>query len=221
MSSGLTIGFRLRRSRRAIPGPGASSCRSRKRRKTRSKKARCSASVRIWKSGSTPASIGRSRRMVAQKAWMVPMDASSIWESAASSRAVAAAPSGPAAACSIRSSRPWRIRSLSSPAAFSVKVIAATCPIRAVSTAIISTTRSTTDVVFPVPAAASTISVVSWSRRMRSRAAASGSALTADPGSRRLRRGRRRTRPGPSSARAPRAAGRRPGGSRSSRTPGR
>ena len=106
---------------------------------------------------------------------MVPMDASSSWESATSSRPLRAPAAGSCSSSSIRDSSPCRIRSRNSPAAFSVKVMAAICPIRAVPAATISTTRLTTEVVLPVPAAASTISVVSWSRRMRSRPARSGS----------------------------------------------
>ncbi len=71
--------------------------------------------------------------------------------------AVRASPSRCARACSISS----RSRSFSSPAAFSVKVTATISPMRARPSASVFTIRATSSVVLPVPAAASTTSVVS------------------------------------------------------------
>ena len=156
-----------RRRMRRTPGPGSASTASNQRSKARSRSVRATSSGATSKSGSTPASTGRSRRRSAQKEWIVPMRASSSCGSAPvrSWRASAGRPGS----CRARSISP-RSRSFSSPAAVSVKVTA-TMPSRRPRPAMrTATMRPTSSVVLPVPAAASTTSVVSRSPRMRSRA---------------------------------------------------
>src|SRR5665648_105482 len=75
------------------------------------------------KAGSTPASTGYSRSRRPAKPWMVLMGASSR---AARALSIASAAAEPASACVARASNSSRTRWRSSPAAFSVNVIAAT-----------------------------------------------------------------------------------------------
>jgi hypothetical protein len=104
------------------------------------------------KSGSTPASAAYVRTIAWQKAWIVEICARSSEPSAAE---ITSAFSG---SSRISVSRPPRTRSRSSPAARSVKVIAA---IWSIGTPLQTseTMRSTSARVLPVPAPASTKSV--------------------------------------------------------------
>ena len=137
-------------------------------RRTRSS---CSSSSR--KSGSMPASIGRSRRSRAQKELIVPMKTRSRPVRAASSRS-RTAPSF--AASRARSSSTWN-RPRSWAAALRVKVTAASVPISVRPVASRAIMRSTRLFVLPEPAPASTRNVVSRSRTILSRAGWSGGRL--------------------------------------------
>ena len=147
-----------RRRARRTPSGGSASCSCNQRPNASSNRRAEAGSVSTSKSGSTPASTGRSRNRSAQNPWMVLTCASSRPVSARLSR-VRVSESG-AAALRARSSRA-RSRSFSSPAAFSVNVTATICPTVARPSARIVTIRPTSSVVFPVPAAASTIRVSS------------------------------------------------------------
>ena len=124
MATGAARGGRPRTDPRARAGTT---------RGTRGRRAarRCG-SVRTSKPGSTPASTGRSRRRSAQKPWMVETCASSRCSSASSSSATSrGACSTAQPRCGSRASgldrafsSSLRIRSFSSPAAFSVNVTA-------------------------------------------------------------------------------------------------
>ena len=151
-----------RRSDRRTPPRGWASCSCSHDENTSSKRPSACVSVRTANAGSTRASTGRSRRRSAQNVWMVLMCASSKSCTASSSSALAA--DFGAAFARDRSSSSRR-RSFSSPAAFSLNVTATISPIAARLFSISATMRPTSSVVLPVPAAASTMSVVSSCRR--------------------------------------------------------
>src|ERR1019366_9597423 len=132
-------------------GLGADSRRSVQRRKTPAKTRRASGCANSWKTGSMRASTGRRRSSCAQKACMVPMKARSRLRAASARRWRTSASTSRAR----RRSSSCRTRSFMLPAAACVKVTA-TMVSTGVPAAMTSTMRSTSAVVFPVPAEAST-----------------------------------------------------------------
>src|ERR1039458_5143531 len=154
-SSGSPLSRSARQASRARArdraGEGAERRRSVQRRKTPAKTRRASGWASSWKTGSMRASTGRRRRSCAQKAWIVPMKARSRLRAASARRFWTA---GLASRARRRSSS-WRTRSFMLPAAACVKVTA-TMVSTGVPAAMTSTMRSTSAVVFPVPAEAST-----------------------------------------------------------------
>src|ERR1019366_912852 len=132
-------------------GAGADKRPSVQRRNTRAKTRSASACASSWKSGSMRASTGRRRSSCAQKACMVPMKARSRLRAASARRWRTSASTSRAR----RRSNSWRTRSFILPAAACVKVTA-TMVSTGVPAAMTSTMRSTSAVVFPVPAEAST-----------------------------------------------------------------
>ena len=189
-----------------VPGEGSPSWASRSSQASHHSResVRSRAAVSSEKSGSRPASRGRSRRRRAQKAWIVPMKPRSIPRSAAWSRSSSAVPEAARAASS---SAFWN-RSLSSPAAFRVKVTATRdstgTPVRTR-----ATIRPTSAVVLPDPAPASTRRLISRSPPIRARAAASGRLIRPPPtvAGRRASDRRGRRAPGPPHRTRPRASG--------------
>ena len=154
-----------RASARRNASDPASSFRWNHRSKARERRRLASGSVSSSKSGSMRASTGRSRRICAQKPWMVPMAASSR-RSSASSRCARSWGSAQAARALSSSSRS---RISSSPAALWVKVTA-TIWCTGVPVANTRTMRRISSEVLPVPAEASTIRLSPRELRMRSRA---------------------------------------------------
>ena len=140
---------------RRRPRPGARTATPpRPRRTARS----ASASSAVRKPGTTPHSSGRSWRMAAQRAWMVETWArSSI--SRAGRRSARARPRAASPSARARSSRSRR-RSFRVVAAFSVKVTAAISSRRAWPLRMSRSMRSTSRVVLPVPAPASSTRLV-------------------------------------------------------------
>ena len=118
-------------------------------------------------------------RIWAHSAWIVETLARSSTSRAALD-AVRARPAAARARRRARSSRS-RSRSFMVVAAFSVKVTAAISSSRAVPVRTSDSMRSTSSVVLPVPAPASSTRLVAWSRRARSRAVLVGRAEPAHP----------------------------------------
>src|SRR5258706_4283194 len=141
----------------AMAGPSRSSWRQ--ARKRSSKAISDEISSRTSSRGGKPASSGCSPRSRWAKACNVPIAAESISSSASRQRAETMTDAGGWLATAASS---WRMRSRSSVAAFSVKVIAA-ISVSGIPLATIATTRATRIVVLPEPAPASTNSVASSS----------------------------------------------------------
>ena len=165
---------------RESAGEGAERRRSIQRRKTPAKTRRASGWASSWKTGSMRASTGRRRSSCAQKAWMVPMKARSRLRAASARRSCTTGSRSRAR----RRSSSWRTRSFMLPAAAWVKVTA-TMVSTGVPAAMTSTMRSTSAVVLPVPAEASTTQLRSRSetgvmRRPRGRKHVGQAILPAD-----------------------------------------
>ena len=159
-----------RRRMRRTPSGGSASAFWNQVSKARSMRSAAWSSAATSKSGSIPASTGRSRSKSPQNAWIVPIRASSRWDKAFANRSdLSGVTSFALRARSISA----RNRSFISPAAFSVKVTATMRSSVLTPSQIKATIRPTSAVVLPVPAAASTNNVVPKSVRIRRLASAS------------------------------------------------
>ena len=145
------------------------------------KRASACASSAIRKPGRTPHSSGRSWRQLGAER-VDGRDARALQHVERAADAGALLRRRARRVARARSSRS-RSRSFIVVAAFSVKVTAAISSSRAVPERTIASMRSTSSVVLPVPAPASSTRLVAWSRRARSRASSSAGrkALTRCP----------------------------------------